>query len=72
MIATTQMKARTTELEHREKLLQEVFAEALNELKTVEQWTNYEVTALKLVSEGPCRCSVLEIALLVTVRMPAL
>ncbi len=52
VIATTQMKARTTELEHREKLLQDVFATALNEIKSVEQWTDYDDTALRLVREA--------------------
>jgi len=52
VIATTQMKARTTELEHREKLLQDVFTTALGELKSVVQWTDYEETALRLVREA--------------------
>jgi V/A-type H+-transporting ATPase subunit E len=52
VIATTQMKARTTELEHREKLLQDVFATALNQLKSVEQWTDYGDTVQKLVREA--------------------
>jgi vacuolar-type H+-ATPase subunit E/Vma4 len=52
VIATTQMKARTMELDHREKMLQDVFATALQELNSVEQWTDYEDTALRLVREA--------------------
>lgn len=52
VIATTQMKARTLELDHREKLLQSVFTSALQELHSVEQWTNYQEIALSLVREA--------------------
>lgn len=52
VIATTQMKARTLELDHREKLLQSVFTSALQELHAVEQWTNYQEIALSLVREA--------------------
>ncbi|HEX7393494.1 MAG TPA: V-type ATP synthase subunit E family protein [Anaerolineaceae bacterium] len=52
VIATTQMKARTMELDHREKLLQSVFTSALQELHAVEQWTNYQEIALNLVREA--------------------
>ena len=52
VIATTQMKARTLELDHREKLLQSVFTSALQELHAVEQWTNYQEIALILVREA--------------------
>jgi vacuolar-type H+-ATPase subunit E/Vma4 len=52
VIATTQMKARTLELEHREKLLQDVFTTALKELKSVKHWTEYQETAVRLAHEA--------------------
>jgi V/A-type H+/Na+-transporting ATPase subunit E len=52
VIATTQMKARTMELDHREKLLQTVFSTALQQLRSVEQYSNYEEIALRLLHEG--------------------
>lgn len=52
VVATTQMKARTLELDHREKLLQSVFTSALQELHAVEQWSNYQEIALSLVREA--------------------
>jgi len=52
VVATTQMKARTLELDHREKLLQSVFTSALQELHSVEQWNNYQEIALSLVREA--------------------
>ena len=52
VIATTQMKARTDELAHREKLLEKVFTAALQELPSVEQWSDYDDIALGLVREA--------------------
>ena len=52
VVATTQMKARTLELDHREKLLLSVFTSALQELHSVEQWNNYQEIALSLVREA--------------------
>ena len=52
VVATTQMKARTLELDHREKLLQSVFTSALQEMHSVEQWNNYQEIALSLVREA--------------------
>ena len=52
VIATTQMKARTMELEHREKLLDKVFATSRQQLTSVEQRTDYNVIAQRLVREA--------------------
>ena len=51
-MATTQLKARTQELEHREKLLQDVFQAVQQQLPTVEQWGDYEEIALRLLREA--------------------
>ena len=58
VIATTQMKARTMELDHREKLLQTVFSTSLQQLQSVEQYSNYEEIALRLVREGVAQLNV--------------
>jgi vacuolar-type H+-ATPase subunit E/Vma4 len=52
VIATTQMKARTLELDHREKLLDSVFAEARTQLASIEQWSDYNEIAHKLLKEA--------------------
>lgn len=52
VVATTQMKARTEELAHREKLLEKVFGTARQQLTSVEQWSDYEEIALRLVHEA--------------------
>lgn len=52
VVATTQLKARTQQLEHREKLLQTVFDTAHEQLPTVEQWGDYEEIALDLLREA--------------------
>ncbi len=51
-IATTQMKARTATLEHREKLLKKVFADALAQIPSVQKWSDYDSIALRLVREA--------------------
>jgi vacuolar-type H+-ATPase subunit E/Vma4 len=51
-IATTQLKARTMELEHREKLLDNVFATARQQLPSVQQWSDYDRIALSLLREA--------------------
>ncbi|HTX80260.1 MAG TPA: V-type ATP synthase subunit E family protein [Longilinea sp.] len=51
-IATTQLKARTMELEHREKLLDNVFTTARQQLSTIQQWSDYERIALSLLREA--------------------
>ena len=52
VIATTQMKTRTTELEHREKLLDNVFNTAKQQLPDVEKQSDYETIARRLVHEA--------------------
>lgn len=52
VIATTQMKTRTSELEHREKLLDNVFETAKKQLADVSKHSDYEITAKRLVREG--------------------
>jgi len=51
-IATTQLKARTMQLEHRETLLKQVFKAAREQLPSVEQWAEYEDIALRLLREA--------------------
>ncbi len=51
-LATTQLKARTMQLEHREKLLDQVFKKALEELPGIQQWTDYEDIAKNLLREA--------------------
>jgi vacuolar-type H+-ATPase subunit E/Vma4 len=50
-IATAQLKARTLQLERREKLLDSVFAAARQQLPTVQQWTDYGQIARRLLQE---------------------
>jgi vacuolar-type H+-ATPase subunit E/Vma4 len=52
LMATTQLRARTQELEHREKLLENVFQSTHQQLPTVEQWGDYEEIALNLLREA--------------------
>ena len=51
-IATTQLKARTMELEQREKLLEEVFETAKQRLSSVQRGSDYEKTAQRLLREA--------------------
>lgn len=52
VVATTQMKARTMMLEHREKLLDGVFKAAREQLPSLEEWTDYNEVALRLLRES--------------------
>jgi len=52
VVATTQMKARTMELEHREKLLDKVFTAAHLQLADVVKHSDYKVIARRLVQEA--------------------
>ena len=51
-IATTQMKARTLQLESREKLLTEVFQAAIKKLPSVQEYNDYEGIVKKLIVEA--------------------
>lgn len=51
-LATAQLKARTIQLDHREKMLNQVFEKALSELPSVQQWTDYEGIAQNLLREA--------------------
>ncbi len=51
-IAATQLKARTAQLDSREKLLNKVYKTALQELPSVQQWTDYEEIARSLLREA--------------------
>jgi vacuolar-type H+-ATPase subunit E/Vma4 len=51
-IATAQMKARKMQLEHREKLLDQVFTEAQKELAHVQHWSDYAGIAQNLLREA--------------------
>jgi len=52
VVATSQMKARTMELEHREKLLDSVFDAARKQLSSIEEWSEYDQIAHKLLHEA--------------------
>jgi vacuolar-type H+-ATPase subunit E/Vma4 len=52
VIATTQMKARTMELDHREKLLDKVFTLAHQQLADVVKRSDYNTIARRLVHEA--------------------
>jgi vacuolar-type H+-ATPase subunit E/Vma4 len=52
MIATTQMKTRTMELDHREKLLEKVFVAANQQLADVQKRSDYNAIARRLVREA--------------------
>jgi vacuolar-type H+-ATPase subunit E/Vma4 len=51
-IATAQLKARTMQLDHREKLLDRVFKMAQQELPAVQQWSDYEEITKNLLREA--------------------
>ena len=51
-IATTQLRARTMQLDHREKLLDKVFKDAREQLPNIEQWNNYDQIAMHLLREA--------------------
>ena len=51
-IATTQLKARTMQLEQREKLLENVFETARQRLSSVQRSTDYEKIAQRLLREA--------------------
>jgi V/A-type H+/Na+-transporting ATPase subunit E len=51
-IASTQLKARTMQLEQREKLLKEVFDTAKQKLSLIQQSNDYEKNAQKLLREA--------------------
>jgi V/A-type H+-transporting ATPase subunit E len=52
VVATTQLKSRTMMLEHREKLLDSVFKAAREQLPSLEQWSDYNEIALRLLREA--------------------
>jgi V/A-type H+-transporting ATPase subunit E len=68
VVATTQMKARTEELAHREKLLETVFTTARQQLATVEQWSDYQEIALRLVKEAVAQLKAKDVKLKVDAR----
>ncbi len=51
-LATAQVRARMTLLDRREKLLNRVFETARQQLPTVQQWSDYDETALSLLREA--------------------
>lgn len=51
-IATSQLKARTLELEHREKLLDRVFKTVRQQLPSVQQRKDYDQIAVQLLREA--------------------
>jgi V/A-type H+/Na+-transporting ATPase subunit E len=51
-VSTTQLKARTTELEQREKLLNEVFEKAAQKISAADKNADYEKTATMLLREA--------------------
>lgn len=51
-VATTQLKARTSQLEQREKLLDQVFSTAMEDLPSVLKWTDYPEIAQNLLREA--------------------
>ena len=51
-VATAQLKARTLQLEHREKLLDKVFATARARLSTIQKRTDYDKLAAQLLKEA--------------------
>ncbi len=54
-VATAQIKARTQQLEHREKLLDRVFDAVQERLPTVQQWNDYDEIACQLLREALSR-----------------
>jgi len=51
-VATAQLKARSTELQQREKLLDQVFEEVRGKIESAPQRKDYEQFALQLIREG--------------------
>jgi vacuolar-type H+-ATPase subunit E/Vma4 len=51
-IATAQLRARTLQLEHREKLLDSVFTTARKDMSSVLKWSDYDVVARRLLREA--------------------
>ena len=51
-IATTQLKARTMQLDHREKLLDQVFSSAMEDIPSIQKWTDYPEIARDLLREA--------------------
>jgi V/A-type H+/Na+-transporting ATPase subunit E len=51
-VSTTQLKARTIELEQREKLLNEVFEKAAQKISAADKGADYEKTATMLLREA--------------------
>lgn len=51
-IATSELKARTLQLKHREKLLENVFSQVRQQLSSVVQWSDYNQVALYLLREA--------------------
>jgi vacuolar-type H+-ATPase subunit E/Vma4 len=51
-VATNQLKARTAELSHREKLLDDVFKSAREKIKSIPNEKNYEEIVAQLLREG--------------------
>jgi V/A-type H+/Na+-transporting ATPase subunit E len=52
VIATTQLKARTHQLERREKMLDQVFTTAHQQLPNIQQWSDYPTIAQHLLREA--------------------
>jgi vacuolar-type H+-ATPase subunit E/Vma4 len=52
IMSTAQLKARTLQLDQREKLLDEVFETARQQLNTIQKSTDYEKTARLLLSDA--------------------
>jgi vacuolar-type H+-ATPase subunit E/Vma4 len=63
-IATAQLKARSAELEHREKLLDQVFEAAKQSLPSVPKQKDYEQFAIQLVREGITQLNTTEVEIL--------
>src|SRR5512141_3261436 len=51
-VATAQLKARTLQLEHREKLLDKVFETARQRLTSIQKRSDYDQVALQLLREA--------------------
>jgi vacuolar-type H+-ATPase subunit E/Vma4 len=51
-ISTNRMKARTMELDYREKLLENVFVESLQQVPSIQKWTDYPQLAQQLIQEA--------------------
>ncbi len=51
-LATAQIRARTIQLDHREKLLQRVFEVARQQLPSIQEWSDYDKIACILLREA--------------------